>query len=167
MAERGLQLGSYALMHAGGGNGPVFLDGMSPTVKSQHWATDVADLVKWNISSLKVDSVEVGNITAAFNVTYPALSDSLVTAGYKGVYTCSWPAYEMYHGWPIQYERMAKYCNTWRNYADVQCNTLTAGNKFSCWESVAGIRDYWGGQKHTHDDYDRFVSVAGPGHWID
>ena len=60
---------------------PVFLDGDSPTTHCEHWDTDVADLVKWNVSSLKVDSEEVANVTAAFNVTYPALSNSLGSAG--------------------------------------------------------------------------------------
>ena len=48
-------------------------------------ATDVADLVKWGVKSLKVDSVEIANVTHAFNQTYPELSDSLVQAGYTGV----------------------------------------------------------------------------------
>ena len=66
-------------------DGPVFLDGPNPAVKSPHWATDVADLVKWGVKSLKVDSVEIANVTHAFNQTYPELSDSLVQAGYTGV----------------------------------------------------------------------------------
>ena len=71
-------------------------------------------------------------------------------------------------GWPIQYARMAKYCSTWRNYADVQCNAMSKYNHFSCWESVSGIRDYWAGTiGHTFGDYERFLDVAGPGHWND
>ena len=66
-------------------DGPVFLDGPNPAAKSPHWATDVADLVKWGVKSLKVDSVEIANVTHAFNQTYPELSDSLVQAGYTGV----------------------------------------------------------------------------------
>ena len=73
----------------------------------------------------------------------------------------------MYHGWPIQYELMARYCNTWRNYEDVQCNAISKYNSRSCWDSVSAIRDYWGGLSHTHGDYDRFVEVAGPGQWND
>jgi hypothetical protein len=73
----------------------------------------------------------------------------------------------MYHGWPIQYDLMARYCNTWRNYEDVQCNAISKFNSRSCWDSVSTIRDYWGGSSHSHDDYDRFVQVAGPGQWND
>lgn len=166
----GLQLGTYALMSGGESSrcqGPVYLEGASPTTKCPHWDMDVADLVAQNLSSIKVDSEEIAAVTAAFNQTYPALSDSLGSAGYRGVFTCSWPAYEMYHQWPIQYELMAKYCNTWRNFDDVQCNKLSVHNTRSCWDSVSSIRDYWGGHGHTHGDYDRFVAIAGPGQFND
>ena len=73
-------------------DGPVFLDGPQPTTKNKHWSMDVADLVKWGVGSLKVDSNEQLNVTREFNVTYPELSESLQSAGYTGVYTCSWPA---------------------------------------------------------------------------
>jgi hypothetical protein len=56
---------------AGKCDGPVFLDAsVSPTTKNRYWATDVADLVKWNVSSLKVDSVENANVTRNFNLTH-------------------------------------------------------------------------------------------------
>ena len=52
---------------------------------------------------------------------------------------------------PIQYELMAKYCNIWRNWDDIQDN----------WQSVSSIIDYWG--EANGNDYNKFVSVARPG----
>jgi alpha-N-acetylgalactosaminidase len=52
---------------------------------------------------------------------------------------------------PIQYELMAKYCNLWRNYDDIQDD----------WGSVSGIIDYWG--TANGPDYKNFVHVARPG----
>lgn len=52
---------------------------------------------------------------------------------------------------PIQYQLMAKYCNLWRNYDDIQDD----------WGSVSGIIDFWGTANGA--DYDNFVGVARPG----
>ena len=49
------------------------------------------------------------------------------------------------------YQKIAKNCNLWRNYADIQ-------DSFS---SVAGIIGFYG------DDKTKFVEVAGPGNWND
>ena len=46
---------------------------------------------------------------------------------------------------------MAKYCNIWRNWDDIQDN----------WASVSSIIDYWG--EANGDDYNNFVNVARPG----
>jgi len=168
MEARGLRLGTYALMDGPpGGNGPQFLDGKTATSHSAHWQTDVEDLAKSGVHSIKVDSGAVAPTNKqwpAFNLTYPALGAALRKAGYNGVYTCSWPAYEMYYGWPIQYKLLAQSCNSWRNYDDIQCN---ANQSFTCWDSVSKIIGYWGGAGHTHNDYDAFVNAAAPGSWND
>jgi hypothetical protein len=70
----------------------------------------------------------------------------------------------MFYGWPIQYALMARSCNTWRNFDDIQCN---ANQSFSCWQSVSKIIGYWGGAGHTHNDFEAFVNVAAPGAFND
>ncbi len=53
-----------------------------------------------------------------------------------------------------QYQLMAKYCNIWRNYYDIQDD----------WSSISSIIDYWG--TANGNDYDAFVNVARPGSCI-
>lgn len=49
------------------------------------------------------------------------------------------------------YEAIAKSCNLWRNYGDID----------DSWGSVTTILDWFA--KHQ----DRFIPYAGPGHWND
>ncbi len=49
------------------------------------------------------------------------------------------------------YPRIAKYCNTWRNFDDVQ----------DSWASVLSIINFYG------EDKTNFTRVAGPGHFND
>ena len=58
---------------------------------------------------------------------------------------------------------MAKHCNTWRNWDDIQPHWGTPGGSPP---GVSGIIDYWGGHKHeVWSDYDRMVEAARPGAW--
>ena len=49
------------------------------------------------------------------------------------------------------YASIAKHCNLWRNYDDIQ----------DSWSSVTAIIDYYG------DNQDVLIPLAGPGHWND
>lgn len=49
------------------------------------------------------------------------------------VYSCSWPDYQQDLNKTVNYELIAKHCNLWRNYDDIE---------FS-WASVLGIIDYY------------------------
>ncbi len=76
---------------------------------------------------------------------------------------------------------MAKYCNLWRNYDDIQDNwgsVRCARSLFVALMLFSGIIDYWGtangldfikqcGFNITGADYDSFVNVARPGAWND
>ena len=135
MEARGLQLGTYALMDGPpGGNGPQFLDGKTATSRSAHWQTDVEDLAKSGVHSIKVDSGAVTPTNMqwpAFNLTYPALGAALGKAGYNGVYTCSWPACKCSRSLCVFFRRSSK-------KAAAQMRCTTAGRySTSCWHSPA------------------------------
>ena len=49
------------------------------------------------------------------------------------------------------YDTIAKYCNIWRNYGDIQDN----------WESVYSIIDHYG------NNIDKFAEIAAPGQFND
>lgn len=66
----------------------------------------------------------------------------------------SWTTFCIYHLIPVlqpDYVEIAKYCNIWRNYADIQ----------DSWDSVRGIIEFYGKDKGFFSD------VAGPGNFND
>ena len=36
------------------------------------------------------------------------------------VYSCNWPAYQLFYKINPNYQRIAEYCNLWRNYNDIE-----------------------------------------------
>ena len=114
---------------------------------------DVDQLASWGIDLLKVDSCRAHpprdplSMWDGFNRTYPAIGKSLLAAGLKHnrtiLYSCSWPAYTQGDELPQQYRLMAKHCNTWRNWDDVQPHWNSAGPEGG--PGVSGIIDYWAG----------------------
>lgn len=66
------------------------------------------------------------------------------------LYSCSWPAYQQGHQ-HIDYSKIAKYCNIWRNYGDIQ----------DSWSSIISIIKFYG------ENQDNFAQVAGPGNFND
>jgi len=121
-----------------------------------HFLQDITTFASWGIDSLKVDGCYADWVP--MNQSYPELGEIILevtsTTGHPILYSCSWPAYVQGNG-PIQYQLMAKYCNLWRNYDDIQDN----------WGSVSSIINYWGTANGA--DYDAFVGVARPGAWND
>ena len=83
-------------------------------------------------------------------IGYPAFGKILNETGRPMVYSCSWPAYQTDHMVP-DYESIAKHCNLWRNWDDIQ----------DSWTSVLSIIDWFA--KHQ----DEFQQFAGPGNWND
>ncbi len=65
------------------------------------------------------------------------------------VYSCEWPLY--WHDKLPDYAAIAKTCNLWRNYDDVQ----------DSFDSVLSIIDHYG------DNQNDFAKYAGPGGWND
>lgn len=80
---------------------------------------------------------------------YPDFGKYLNETGRPIVYSCSWPAY-----WGDKipnYPAIAKSCNLWRNYGDIQ----------DSYDDVLDIVDHYG------DHQNEFAQFAGPGQWND
>ena len=80
---------------------------------------------------------------------YPEFGKYLNETGRPIVYSCSWPAY-----WGDKipnYPAIAKSCNLWRNYGDIQ----------DSYDDVLDIVDHYG------DHQKEFAQFAGPGQWND
>ena len=111
-----------------------------------HIVTDADTFADWGIDMLKLDGCYVNRSFMAEG--YPEMSIALNRTGRPILYSCSWPAYT-----PVNYTVVAKYCNIWRNFNDIQ----------DSWQSVYTIIDHYG--KNT--SYDTFGKIAGPGHFND
>jgi len=93
-----------------------------------HLALDAFTYANWKVDMLKLDGCYEN--TDIMNITYPSMATFLNFTGRPMLYLCSWPAYDS--GLP-QYDLIAKYCNTWRNYADIQ----------DSWSSIRDIINWY------------------------
>ncbi|XP_069130858.1 alpha-N-acetylgalactosaminidase-like isoform X1 [Argopecten irradians] len=106
---------------------------------------DAATFASWGIDSLKLDGCYTD--TADIPIGYPIMEQFLNLTGRPILYSCSWPAYLK----TPNYEAIAKSCNIWRNYGDIQ----------DSWDSVQSIINFYG------KDSGNFSGVAGPGNFND
>jgi len=139
--SKGLKLGTYGDMGTltcGGYPGSKFT-----------METDTRTFARWGIDSFKMDGCY--SSTDDFSTAYPIMEHFLNATGRPILFSCSWPAYEAGGKVPINYPLIAKHCNIWRNWADIQ----------DSWDSVKGIIKYYGNNKWN------FSSVAGPGNFND
>ncbi|XP_059150940.1 alpha-N-acetylgalactosaminidase-like isoform X2 [Physella acuta] len=137
--SKGLKLGIYGDMGTltcGGYPGSKFT-----------METDANTFAEWGIDSFKMDGCY--STTDDFSVAYPIMEFYLNKTGRPILFSCSWPAYEQ--STIPDYPRIAKYCNIWRNFDDID----------DAWDSVKSIIKYYG------DDHGNFSSVAGPGNFND
>jgi len=82
---------------------------------------------------------------------YPEFGIYLNRTNRPMVYSCSWPAYQVGSKMDPNYKLIAKYCNLWRNYDDID----------DTFESVYSITEWYASQQ------DELSSVHGPGAWND
>ncbi|PIO73377.1 alpha-galactosidase [Teladorsagia circumcincta] len=82
---------------------------------------------------------------------YAAMERALNATGRPIVYSCSWPAYMIDQPQKVDYNQIAKSCNLWRNFDDIN----------SSWKSILSIIDYY---DHNQDKH---IPTHGPGHWHD
>ena len=73
---------------------------------------DAKQMADRGVDAFKVDGCNA-NISD-MKVTYPALGAALNATGRPMVYSCSWPDYERSLSVPVDFELVAKHCNTWR-----------------------------------------------------
>ncbi|XP_037100645.1 alpha-N-acetylgalactosaminidase [Syngnathus acus] len=142
MHDRGLKLGIYGDMgtHTCGGYPGTPLDKIE--VDAQTFAEWEVDMLKFDGCYSNAKEQEQG---------YPLMSKALNATGRPIGYSCSWPAYQ--GGLPpkVNYGLLAKICNVWRNYNDIQ----------DSWDSVLNIVDWF------FDNQDVLIAAAGPGRWND
>lgn len=110
---------------------------------------DMQLFADWGVDYLKMDGCFADPLT--FDEGYPTVTKALNESGRHIVFSCSWPAYQVWGGMRPNYQLIAKHCNLWRNYNDIQ----------DSWYSLLRIIDWYG------DHQSEMIPVAGPGHWND
>jgi len=119
--DKGLKLGIYTdfgTLTCGGYPGSIF-----------HMQKDANTFADWGIDMLKVDGCYSCN--NLFHDGYETFGFWLNQTQRPILYSCSWPAYIPKDK---PYKEIAKYCNIWRNYGDIQ----------DSWGSVMSIINYNG-----------------------
>eukprot|EP01084_Bolivina_argentea_P097038 174434_1 len=125
-----------------------------------NYELDANTFVSWDIDMIFMDGCNA-NISNYWQ-TYPMFGAALNKTGKPIIYSCSWPAYIEGHGEIIPsvdnttLVEIAKYCNLWRNYNDIQ----------DSWDSLQGIIQYWNRNYFNYSN-DQFLYVSGPGNWND
>ncbi|KAL4230660.1 hypothetical protein ACF0H5_011036 [Mactra antiquata] len=109
---------------------------------------DAQTFADWGVDMLKLDGCYTNTEDMAYG--YPAMEFFLNKTGRPILYSCSWPAYISGTTDP-DYAQIAKYCNIWRNYADIQ----------DSWDSVKNIIEWFS------QDKGGFTKIAGPGNFND
>ncbi|KAJ8717375.1 hypothetical protein PYW08_005774 [Mythimna loreyi] len=108
-----------------------------------HEATDAATFAEWEVDYVKLDGCGAPDPDEG----YPMFGKLLNETGRPMIYSCSWPAYQSHPN----YYAIAKACNIWRNYGDIENN----------WGSVLNIMNWFGSNQ------DEFAQIAGPGNFND
>lgn len=138
---RGLKLGIYA------DYGTKTCEGYPGSIK--HIETDAQTFAEWGVDYLKLDGCYAN--PPKMDEGYPKFTRALNKTGRPIVFSCSWPAYQVFMNITPNYEKIAKHCNLWRNYGDIQ----------DSFKSVVDIFSWFG------DNQDDLIPAAGKGHWND
>lgn len=136
--EKGMKLGIYTdfgTLTCGGYPGSIF-----------HMEKDSQTFAGWGIDMLKVDGCYSCN--NLFHDGYETFGWYLNRTTRPILYSCSWPAYVAKDK---PYQEIAKFCNIWRNYNDIQDR----------WTSVTDIINYNG------DHQDEIIPYVGAGNFND
>jgi len=110
---------------------------------------DAHTFADWGVDALKLDGCYYP--TSWYQSGYTNYSIALNSTGRPIMYSCSWPAYIGDVQKALYYPYMAKICNIWRNWDDIDDN----------YQSMSSIANYWG----THSAV--LSSVAKPGSFND
>ncbi|XP_004611747.2 alpha-galactosidase A [Sorex araneus] len=110
---------------------------------------DAQTFADWGVDLLKFDGCYCDSVEHVAD-GYKLMSLALNKTGRSIVYSCEWPLYT----WPFQrpnYTEIRKYCNHWRNFADI----------YDSWQSIKSVLAW------TSSNQEEIVHVAGPGGWND
>ncbi|XP_064638096.1 alpha-N-acetylgalactosaminidase-like isoform X1 [Lineus longissimus] len=110
---------------------------------------DANTFAEWGVDLLKFDGCY--SDPKQMDEGYAVMQFFLNQTGRPMVYSCEWPLYQQGSGMKPDYKSIAKYCNMWRNYGDIQ----------DSWDSIESIIEYYGKNPAN------FSSYAGPGHFND
>lgn len=141
MHARGLKLGIY------GDVGTNTCAGYPGSFS--HLYTDAQTFADWDVDMVKMDGCNLD--FRDFERVYSEFEQAINRTGRPMVYSCSWPAYEVFNGITPNYKKIGQHCNLWRNYLD--------------------IADTWVSVEHTIDFYASIQAMlaeaAAPGRWND
>lgn len=115
----------------------------------EHYDIDAATFAEWEVDSLKVDGCNAD--PKDFDNLYPVFSQEVNKTGRPILFSCEWPFYQQVSGMKPNYTQIAKYCNIWRYFYDID----------DSWNSILSVVDYYA------KNQDELVAVAGPGSWND
>ncbi|GAB1600014.1 alpha-N-acetylgalactosaminidase-like [Argonauta hians] len=110
-----------------------------------YMSIDAQTFADWEVDFLKLDGCYADPKDMSYG--YPIMGFFLNMTGRSLLYSCSWPAYVA----KPDYQAIAKSCNIWRNYHDVQ----------DSWDSIASIIKFYGDNKL------KFAEIAKPGQFND
>jgi len=139
--SRGLKLGIYA------DYGTKTCAGYPGSIK--HIKKDAQTFADWGVDYLKLDGCYANPLK--MDKGYPKFSRALNETGHPIMFSCSWPAYQVYMNITPDYKKIAQHCNLWRNYGDIQ----------DSFQSVVNIFNWYGNMQ------DDLIPAAGKGHWND
>lgn len=116
---------------------------------SDYFLLDTETFASWGVDSIKVDGCYQD--IDLFDRIYPRFGQALNFTGRPILYSCSWPAYQVYVQREPDYASIAKSCNLWRNYNDIELS----------FESVLSIIEFFAQNQAD------FVRYQSPGAWFD
>ena len=90
------------------------------------YPTSLQTFADWGVDMLKMDGCNVD--IKLMDTGYPAMALSLNLTQRPIIFSCSWPDYERMAGIAPNYQRVAEYCNLWRNFDDIgvsRCTVIT------------------------------------------
>ena len=113
-----------------------------------HLELDAQTFAEWTVDYVKLDGCYAD--VKQMDEGYPKFGVFLNQTNRPMVYSCSWPAYQVGSNIQPNYTLIAKYCNLWRNYDDID----------DTFDSVYSITEWFASQPNLTD-------VHGPGQWND
>lgn len=114
-----------------------------------HLELDANTFAQWTVDYVKLDGCYAD--VKVMDKGYPEMGYYLNKTGRPMVYSCSWPAYQVFAKINPNYTAIAESCNLWRNYDDIDDE----------WNSVNTIANWFASQQDT------LSLVHGPGSWND